>query len=195
MMNKIKLSAALSAATLAAVSSVANAEIFEKGSMYGGVNFALMDTTIEGLPDEASIMSIYGRLGMYFTPMLSGEIRVGSGLDSDDVSFNGEIGTVDLKSYFGAYLRAGYPINDMFNPYAVLGYTWADSSLSWASFAPADGDTVIPGEGSFNDSDVSYGVGMDVNFNDTITANLEYIILLDAHAEFGALSLGVSKSF
>lgn len=196
MLKITKVTGAFLAATLAGASTMANAQTFSDMTYYAGANLSWLSTTQQGnqsptvdvdpVDFDADIIAAYGRFGMLFHPNFSGEVRLGFGLGEDEVELDGQVGDVDLKSYYGLYLRGGFPINDMFNPYAVLGYTWLDSELTWADETWDAGDS---------DSDISYGIGADFNVMDTVTINAEYILLVDADAEFGGFAIGLSKHF
>ena len=80
--------------------------------------------------------------------------------------------------------KAGVPVNETFYPYAVLGYTRGELEASVMGFTVSE-----------SESDTSFGLGADFNF-EGFTLNVEYLNYLDKdEAEISGVSIGFSKSF
>src|SRR5690606_29827087 len=79
---------------------------------------------------------------------------------------------IKMKDYYGAYAIFSLPNATMFKPYLVAGYTEANFKLKTTGSIP--GYYPI----SFTESDKvdspSYGLGLNINFSEHLTANLEY---------------------
>jgi outer membrane immunogenic protein len=151
---------------------------------YFGGNFALIEYSEEGVSD-ASLNAVYGRLGTFFGDNFSGEIRLGLGVGDDTVNFDGFDVDVELKNFFGAYLRGGVPVGESFYPYAVIGYS--KGKIEMSAF-----DESI----SESESDVSFGVGADFSVAETVKVNLEYMNYIDKDGgELSGFSVGIAKSF
>lgn len=177
-MTSIKLFASLTAMAVSATSLAQET--------YVGGNAAFLDYSEDGIRDEASLTAIYGRLGSQFNEILSAEFRLGLGIGDDSIGFMGRDVDVDLKNMFGAYVRAGLPVTDVFYPYAVIGYTRGEVEYSLSGF----------GSDSDAESDVSFGVGSDFSLGQQMTINVEYMNYLDKNGvEIDGFSVGFAKSF
>ncbi|HTN32431.1 MAG TPA: porin family protein [Marinobacter sp.] len=152
---------------------------------YVGASFAFVDYSEEGIRDDASLTMIAGRLGAKFNKNLSGEIRVGFGVGDDSVNVLGTDVDVELNTMFGAYVRGGVEVAKSFYPYVVLGYTRGEITLSVPGYSRSD-----------SESDVSFGLGADVDINDKLTFNVEYMNYFDKDgAEIDGFSLGLVTRF
>ena len=152
---------------------------------YGG-NLSFYDYNEVGLSDSASLTGIVGRLGTTFNENFSAEVRAGFGVGDDTVSAFGLNADVELDNMLGAYVRGGIPVSDSFYPYAVIGYTRIKLTAS------------IPGFGSESesDSDLSFGLGADINITENVIFNIEYMNYFDKDgAEIDGYSIGVATKF
>ena len=147
-MKKTLLALALAAATPLA---------FANG--YVGGSYSTFDFSINGSNKELSVGAISVIGGYQISDYVAVEARVGAGVGDD--RFLGW--TLELDNYFGAYVKAGMPIND-FYPYALLGMTKGELS---------------PSGYGLSDSDMSYGVGLAYKVNDQVSLNAEYANMLD----------------
>ena len=126
-----------------------------------------------------------GRLGTKFNENFSGEIRVGLGIGDDSVDVLGTEVDVELDSMFGAYVRGGLQAADSFYPYVVLGYTRGELTASVPGFSDSE-----------SESDVSFGLGADVDINEKLTLNIEYMNYFDKDgAEVDGFSFGLVTKF
>lgn len=154
----------------------------EKG--YYGVGLAFLNYSEEDIED-ASLTSIYGRLGTNFNENISGEFRIGVGVGDDSVDVYGYDVDIELDNMVGAYLRGGIPVTESFFPYAVLGYTRLELTASAMGFSESESET-----------DISFGLGADVDVNGNITVNVEYINYVDKDGlEIDGFSIGVASKF
>ena len=155
------------------------------GPFYIGANYAM--TTIgaddAGLPDEFDVQATTLSAGLHLLDFLSVEARVGFGAGDDTVgSVNAE-----MDEMYGLYLRGVIPIG-MFKPYVIAGYTSADFSYN---------------SSSEDDSDISYGLGLDLMLGDSLALNAEYMRLMEFEDAIGtsadvnvdSLSLGLKWYF
>jgi outer membrane immunogenic protein len=149
---------------------------------YVGGGLASVDYSIDGIPTEAQLSAVFGRLGTEFNENFSGELRLGFGIGNDTVSAFGVDGTVELNNLFGAYIRGGIPVSDSFFPYVVVGYTRGEMER----------DSAILGSDSPSESDISFGIGADLGVSESLTASIEYMNYLDKD---GADVSGFSLSF
>lgn len=152
--------------------------------MYFGGGFAATKYTETGIDEDASLNVLLGKFGTKFNDNFAAEARIGFGLGDDTIDVFGYDATVKLKNFYGVYLKAGIPVSDTFYPYAVLGYTRGEIEASVMGFTVSE-----------SESDTSFGLGADFNF-DSFTLNVEYLNYLDKdEAEISGISIGFSKSF
>tara|TARA_R110001592_G_scaffold357853_1_gene661654 strand:+ start:83 stop:619 length:537 start_codon:yes stop_codon:yes gene_type:complete len=152
---------------------------------YAGGSIAFVDYSEEAISDDASLMMLSGRLGTKFNENLSGEIRIGFGIGDDSVNVFGNDVDVELDTMFGAYVRGGIQAADKFYPYVVLGYTRGEVTASVPGFSDSE-----------SESDVSFGLGADVDINEKLTFNAEYMNYLDKDGvEVDGFSLGIVTKF
>ena len=130
---------------------------------YVGGNLAAVQADFDRVGD-ADLVALYGRLGTEFSENFSGEIRVGTGIDDDRV--NGV--KVELDHFYGAYVRGGIPLGDVFFPYAVVGLTRAELQLSNRLFSSKESGT-----------DVYFGLGTDIHLSSNVDLNVEYMNYYD----------------
>ncbi len=158
----------LLAASLSVISVPAFAQN-ESGS-YVGVGYAALDYEISGAEFSTPAMIING--GYKFNPYFALEGRLGLGLDDDTI---GGL-TAEIDNYFGGFVRVGYPVHQLLNPYAMLGYGQSKVSISNASASTSISD---------DDSDFAYGIGASIGFSDSVFAKIEYMNYYDENPGTG----------
>ncbi|WP_018625426.1 porin family protein [Kangiella aquimarina] len=153
--------------------------VFAKEGNYFG--FGATQHSVDAPDFEFDSMTIDGKIGTYFNENFSGELRVG--LAATDDSFFGV--DLEVKNYYGAYLRAGLPATDAFYPYAIVGYT--KTKVEASGF----GETV-----SDSESDMSYGFGADFSLTNDMDLSVEYMRYLDKDGgEIDGIGLGIKFKF
>lgn len=151
---------------------------------YLGGSVAILDYSEFGIPEDASLTALYGRLGTSFTENFSAEIRAGFGLGDDTVDVFGLPVDVELNNFFGGYLLAGFDTGS-FYPYAIVGYT--RSELEASAFGTSISET---------ESDASFGFGADFYLSNTSSLNIEYMNYLDEDGvEIYGFGIGLSQVF
>ena len=151
---------------------------------YLGGNVAILDYSEVGVPEDASLTTLYGRLGTSLNENFSAEIRVGFGLGDDTIDVFGLPVDVELKNFFGGYLLAGFDAG-AFYPCAILGYT--RSELEASAFGISASET---------ESDASFGFGADFYLSRTSSLNLEYMNYIDVDSvEIYGFGIGLSQKF
>lgn len=156
------------------------------GGCYGG-NISFLDYSETNVDISASVTAITGRLGTHFNENVSGELRVGFGVDDDTVSFDdGLEADLELESLYGVYIRGGIPVTENIYPYVILGYSRGELKATVAGF----------GSNSESETDTSFGLGVDVDVIQELTINLEYMNYFDKDGvEVDSVSIGLAKTF
>jgi opacity protein-like surface antigen len=164
-----KAKSIFAALTLSSLSSLAAAQA------YIGGNYAFVDE------EDLDLGALVLKAGYQFSDWASVEARYGFGVADD--SYQGV--DVELNYMFGGYFRAGLPNESGFYPYAIFGYTKGEAEASGYGMSIKS-----------DDSDFSYGLGLDYNFDQSIAANIEFMRYLDSDGvETDAIALGLSYKF
>ena len=125
-------------------------------------------------------------MGTTFNENFSGEIRLGFGVGDDSVDVLGFDADIELDNLFGAYFRGGIPVTGSFFPYAVIGYTRSKLTAFISSF----------GSKSDSGTDLSFGLGADINVSKNIIINVEYMNYFDKDGtEIDGFSIGIASKF
>lgn len=178
--------AALAATSLGAAGTVARAaEPGQPGFYVGGV-LTRTNYKESGFP-SASPTALALQAGWAYNEYLAVEARLGTGIASDSLGFQGV--DVDLKVdyYYSALLRATLPLRPDFNVYAVGGAT--EGKLKARALGVTSSDS---------DSAASFGAGLEYRFGpDTAMAvDLEYARLLSGDDyDLDGLSVGLRYRF
>ncbi|WP_417566640.1 porin family protein [Marinobacter sp.] len=166
---------------LAAAGSVSAQDMYKSGvgGLYTGLNYTFMN--LESGNADADVGTLSAKVGVMATPFLGIEARGGFGVDDD------RIGGVDysLDNFFGGYATFNLVNESPITPYAVLGFTRVEIQ------ADSPFGTVTEDE-----SDVSYGIGMNMEFAPNLSGNLEYMRYYeDSDAEIDGLGVGIQFNF
>ncbi len=162
--------------------SAANAQDMYKsgvGGVYTGLNYTFMNLDAGG--EDADVGTLSAKAGVMATPFLGFEARGGFGVDDD------RVGGIDysVDNFFGGYATFNIANESPITPYAVLGFTRVE----------------VEAEGPFNtvtddESDVSYGVGLNMEFARNVSGNLEYMRYYDDDdVTVDGLGVGVQFNF
>lgn len=113
---------------------------------------------------EPDFVILMGRLGARFNEYFDGEIRFGRGLIEDSTTINGVNFDTELDYIAGAYIKVG--AGESFHPYAMLGYSKASISITGSN-------GVSSVSASDAESDVAFGLGLDIFTSDKVAINAE----------------------
>jgi hypothetical protein len=107
--------------------------------------------------EDVQIGVATGVVGYNLGPNFAIEGRLGAGVSSDTLFLLGTRTEVDIKNYYGLFLRGSLPASDAVNVYAILGY------------GSAEVEVTVPGFGSASDDDDSeaYGAGVEFRWGTT----------------------------
>ncbi len=146
------------------------------GGLYAGLNYTFMDVDFDGIA-SADVGTLSGKVGVMANEFLGIEARAGFGVDDDRIA-----GTkVELDSFFGGYATINMVNESPVTPYAVLGFTRVEASL---------------GSVSDDDSDLSYGAGLNFKFAQNLSGNVEYMRYYDdSDITIDGIGLGVQVNF
>lgn len=180
MYRKLILSMGVSALTLGGVTAQA-----ETSKVYFGGNIAALKYTESRIDDDATLRSLYGRLGIKINDNFSGELRAGMGLRDETLNRSGSDVSIELDHMYGAYIRGGFQANDEISPYVILGYTGGELISSEPGSPTVTTST----------SDISMGFGLDF-LVDNLTVNIEYMRYLNKDGvKVSGPAFGISSSF
>ena len=146
------------------------------GGLYAGLNYTFMETDFDGLA-EADTGTLSGKVGVMATDYFGVEARAGFGVDDD------RIAGVDVKidNFFGGYGTVNVVNESPVTPYAVFGFTRIEAEA---------------GSVEDDESDFSYGAGLNVKFAKNLSGNLEYMRYYDDDdITLDGIGLGVQVNF
>lgn len=181
-LSKNTLAAAVIAGSAGlAMALPAHADMYRSstGGLYAGANYSFL--TLDDGTVDADVGMLSAKVGGLLTPYFGLEARAGFGVSDDTV---GGI-DVELKSLFGGYATLNLANESPATPYLIFGFTRYEYELSNAVASVKD-----------DDSDFSYGIGVDFALTREMSANLEYMRYGKTDGvEFDAIGLGLSVRF
>ena len=178
-LKTLSLALGVSIASLTSVFSFAD-------RLYVGANYN-HHSYDEGAYD-ADLNSVSLKLGYYFNRHFSGELRAGKGFGDDTENAYGYDVDLELDNFYGAYLRAGYPMSKTIYPYAVVGMTRASFDAHLSNYPSLGVEESV--------TDASFGLGADFRLSNTLSLNLEYMdYISDDNIDLDGLSIGINKHF
>jgi len=133
------------------------------GGVYTGLNYTFM--SLDAGSEDADVGTLSAKAGVMATPYLGFEARGGFGVDDDRI--NGVDFSVD--NFFGGYATFNVANESPVTPYAILGFTRVEVEAEGPFGSTATED----------DSDVSYGIGVNMAFAQNLSGNLEYMRYYD----------------
>lgn len=177
-----KLIAVTLLSSVAAITAVsANAD--SAGSAYVGALASHYTFDVDGASEDLNPTGLTVRGGYFFADNFAVETRLGTGLNDDTIS--GTDVDIELDQLFGVYAVGHLPVNDAFSFYGLIGFSYAEATLS-NRFASISDD----------DDGFSYGAGVEVNFTPQVSGQLEYVSYLSkSDYDLNAASIGLSYNF
>jgi outer membrane immunogenic protein len=171
-----------------------NASSFYHGYQVSDLNF----TNSKGTSNQVTIS---GKAGMRFNDNVSGEFRLGVGVGDDEIIGSHDSGQVpiqvELRAFYGAYMRVGKQVSHFMYPYAILGYSKlherrGNTSLDiGSSLSNVDAQVKRASLSGF-----SYGAGVDINIREYLKLNIEYMSYFDKKtASMSGYSFEIYKRF
>lgn len=186
MKNKVVLGSAF--AVLASFASAATAQDSGEGG-YVGLNYAFLTYEEDGISDEFDLGALVGKAGVRVNPYLAAEFRAGFGAKDDSASFNGASLELELDYLVGGYAVLGIPNESPVYPYAIVGATKAELTAS----ATGPGGSA---SASGSETDISYGIGANLEINRDFQVNGEYMQYIDKDGgEISGVSVGFAVLF
>lgn len=151
----------------------------DAGEGYVGGQFSR--TTYEESGVDVSPTAIIGRLGYFVVDNFAVEGRLGFGV-GDDSAFGADF---EIDSIAGLYGVGHLPLGDVASVYAIAGFSRGEATASGPG-----------GSISADDTDFSYGVGLQAKFAPTLSGHVEYMSYLDkSDYEITAIGLGLNYHF
>ncbi len=146
------------------------------GGLYAGANYTFMNADFDGYAD-ADLGTLSGKVGVMVNEYVGVEARAGFGVDDDRVAGM----KAKLDNFFGAYATFNMVNQSPVTPYAVLGFTRIEAELD---------------RYKDDDSDFSYGAGVNFAFAPNLSANLEYMRYYDdSNVTVDGIGLGMQVNF
>src|SRR5690554_1133055 len=175
--RKNLLIASIATAGIATAGTASAADMYKSGvgALYAGLNYTFIN--IDGRLADADVGTLSGKVGVMANEYVGLEARAGFGVDDD------KIAGVDVKldNFFGGYATFNMVNESPFRPYAVLGFTRVELEV---------------GNRSDDESDFSYGAGVNFEMAQNLSGNLEYMRYYDdSDVTVDGIGLGVQFNF
>lgn len=166
-----------------ALSGIVHAE--STTGFYGGVSIAKLELDYKESGYEPSPSVIAFTIGNRITENLAIEARLGTGISDGSDNVMGTDIDLSVDSFVGVYGKAIAPLSDVFELYAMAGYTRGELTLKGMGMKLTD-----------SDSDFSYGVGGSFAVSEKFSINGEYARLFSGDGyDVDSLSLGLQMKF
>ena len=155
---------------------------------YVGVQFSQVEYKESGMPDiEPTALAV--KAGAQLSDFLAVEARVGFGAGDDSISLGGDKLTLEVDNYISAYIKPTLPVGERFAVYALAGVTRSKLEMKASIGGMSGSDTD-------SQTDLSYGVGADLNLSTNSFVSVEYARLLNGDDyDLDALSIGLGFRF
>ncbi|WP_431475084.1 porin family protein [Marinobacter sp. KM021] len=176
--KKNLLLASVASAGIALAGTASAQDMYKSGvgGLYAGLNYTFMDLDYDGV-SSADVGTLSGKVGVMANQFLGIEARAGFGVDDDRVFGQ----KVKLDNFFGGYATINMANQSPVTPYAVVGFTRIEAEF---------------GTASDDESDFSYGAGVNFKFAPNLSGNLEYMRYYDdSDLTVDGIGLGVQMNF
>lgn len=149
------------------------------GGLYTGLNYTFMNLDVGS--QDADVGTLSAKVGVMATPFLGIEARGGFGVDDDRIGF----ADYSLDNFFGGYATFNLANESPMTPYAILGFTRVEVEADFPTATVTEDET-----------DVSYGIGLNMEFAPNVSGNLEYMRYYDDRdVTVDGLGVGVQFNF
>ena len=180
-MKHVRSIAVIFATGLAAAGTASAQDMYKSGvgALYTGLNYTFVN--LERGNADADVGTLSAKVGVMATPYLGIEARGGFGVDDE------RVGGVDysLDNFFGGYATLNLANESPATPYVIFGVTRVEVEAK--SFL---------GTTTEDESDFSYGAGVNVELAPEVSGNVEYMRYYDKDGStVDGLGLGVTFNF
>lgn len=151
------------------------------GGLYAGANYTFVDLEGNGLDSDLGTLS--AKVGANITPYFGLEARAGFGVQDESITPTTDL---SVNAFYGGYATLSLANESPATPYAILGFTRYELELDNASFGSTRDD----------ESDLSYGLGVNLAITEALSGNLEYMRYFDKdNVTIDGIGVGLTVSF
>ncbi len=150
------------------------------GSLYAGGNYTFVN--VDNGSVDADLGTLSAKIGGNVTSLIGLEARAGFGVDDERVGPGTDL---SVNSFFGGYATINAANESPVTPYGIIGFTRYELER--------DGPT-----GSFkdDDSDLSFGAGVNIALSEEVSGNVEYMRYADKDdVTVDGIGLGLTVHF
>ncbi len=184
--RKNVLIASIATAGFALTGTASAADMYKSGvgALYAGLNYTFMNLDFDG--EDADVGTLSGKVGVMANEYIGFEARAGFGVNDDNINLAPGInGDVEVNNFFGGYATFNMVNESPVTPYAVIGFTRTEVEVDTAFGSESD-----------DDSDFSYGAGINFEMAQNVSGNLEYMRYYDDDdVTVDGIGLGVQFNF
>ena len=164
------------------VASIAGNVYSAEGDVYLGIQYSMVTLSDAGIPDfEPAVLVV--RYGKFTSDNISVEGRLGTGLSDDTQDIGGLDVSIDIDHMVGVY-GAYYSgtSSSTTRVYGILGITQGELTATIPGFVGSISD---------DDSDISYGLGVNFEIGENAVINLEYMSYMEIEGtDLTAIAIG-----
>lgn len=157
--------------------------------VYVGVQYAVGNFTMEGIPAEFNPNVVVTRFGKFHNDNFALEARMGFSAKDSTKSISGADVTVNMDPFIGGYGIGHINLSETSSVYGLVGVTYAQATARRSDSGLSVSD---------RDNGLSIGVGGDVEVGNNIALNIEYVSYLNNNSDgfdFNALGFGIMLSY
>ncbi|MBA3981790.1 MAG: porin family protein [Alcanivorax sp.] len=158
-----------------------------QGTGYASLGYVFSSLEPRHSNNDASVNALQFTFGGWLNAQqtFGAEGRIALGVGSDTITFTDATRRrVEIDRYYGAYLRAQFPNTVPIRPYGLFGTTLVETTERLTSSR------------SRRYSDISLGLGVEVDLDSNIFLSLEYLRAVDRNSsEVSNLTVGVGGRF
>ncbi len=169
------------------VASIAGNVYSAEGDSYLGIQYGIVTVSESGFPDFEPT-ALVGRYGKFTSDNIAVEGRLGFGLSDDTqdigIGVDADIEIDHILGVYGAYYFG--TSSSKVRAYGILGFTQGELTISAPGF----------GSVSEDDSDISFGLGVNFAIGENGVINLEYMDYMEIEGtDITAIALGYNAAF
>jgi opacity protein-like surface antigen len=167
---------------------------------YVGLSYSDLEADSDFINSDIDTGVLNLKFGGQLDEVVSIEARVGFGVSGDSlITQSGNLVTeydYQIDNTYGVYGKMSFFKTGLVKPYGLLGFTAIQASTTSSVFNTNNGSRVYTSSEDETETDMSFALGADINFQDKYTFNLEFgNYYNDDGIELKGVTLGFSSLY